>query len=143
MNVTIGISFYNAEDYLSDAIKSILVQTYSHWELILIDDGSKDNSLKIADTYAAKDKRIRVISDGMNKKLPYRLNQITSEAKGDYIARMDADDVIAVDRIEKQVNFLEKNNQKNTHLVYSVKPRHRAHHHLFPFVVTHLCTRQK
>jgi len=115
MNVTIGISFYNAEDYLSDAIKSILVQTYSHWELILIDDGSKDNSLKIADTYAAKDKRIRVISDGMNKKLPYRLNQITSEAKGDYIARMDADDVIAVDRIEKQVNFLEKN--KNLDLV--------------------------
>jgi len=109
MNITIGIPFYNAERYLEDAIKSILAQTYSYWELILIDDGSKDNSLQVAQAYAKADSRIRVISDGTNKRLPYRLNQIISEAEGRYIARMDADDLIAVDRIEKQVNFLEKN----------------------------------
>ncbi|MGE8683684.1 MAG: glycosyltransferase family 2 protein [Acinetobacter sp.] len=111
MNVTIGIPFYNAEKYLEDAIKSILAQTYSCWELILIDDGSKDNSLQVAQEYAKVDSRIRVISDGTNKRLPYRLNQIISEAKGCYIARMDADDLIAVDRLEKQVNFLEENKQ--------------------------------
>ena len=115
MNVTIGIPFYNAERYLEDAIKSILAQTYFCWELILIDDGSKDNSLQVAQAYAKADSRIRVISDGTNKRLPYRLNQIISEAKGYYVARMDADDLIAVDRIEKQVNFLEKN--KNFDLV--------------------------
>lgn len=109
--VTIGIPFYNAEKYLADAIKSVLGQSYPLWELILVDDGSKDNSLKIAQKYAAKDNRIRVISDGTNKRLPYRLNQIILEARGEYIARMDADDVIAINRIEKQINFLVNNNQ--------------------------------
>lgn len=111
MLVTIGIPFYNCESFLADAIKCILAQTYTHWELILVDDGSKDNSLKIAQQYAAKDERIRIISDETNKRLPYRLNQIISEAQGEYIARMDADDLIAVDRLEKQVSFLEKNKQ--------------------------------
>lgn len=109
MNVTIGISFYNAEDYLSDAIKSILVQTYSHWELILIDDGSTDKSLLIAQAFAKNDKRIRVLSDGKNRKLAARLNQIVDESSCDYIARMDADDLIAINRLEKQVSFLEEN----------------------------------
>lgn len=109
MNVTIGISFYNAEDYLSDAIKSILVQTYSDWELILIDDGSTDKSLLIAQAFAKSDKRIRVLSDGKNRKLAARLNQIIDESSCDYIARMDADDLIAINRLEKQVSFLEEN----------------------------------
>jgi glycosyltransferase involved in cell wall biosynthesis len=111
MLVTIGIPFYNCESFLADAIKCILAQTYTHWELILVDDGSKDNSLKIAQQYAAKDERIRIISDETNKRLPYRLNQIISEAQGEYIARMDADDLIAIDRIEKQLNFLKNNKQ--------------------------------
>ena len=111
MKVTIGIPFYNCEYFLADAIKCVLAQTYTDWELILIDDGSKDNSLKIAQHYAEKDKRIRVISDDENRRLPYRLNQIISEGKGEYVARMDADDLIAVDRIEKQVKFLESHQQ--------------------------------
>lgn len=106
MYISIGIPIYNAERYLSDAIKSVIAQTYPYWELILIDDGSMDNSLKIAQDFAAKDKRIRVISDGLNKKLPARLNQIIREAKYDYIARMDADDLIHSERLEKQLNFL-------------------------------------
>ena len=109
MLISIGIPFYNCEDFLADAIKSILAQSYKDWELILIDDGSTDRSLEIACSF--QDSRIRVISDGMNKRLPYRLNQIIFEAKGDYIARMDADDLIAVDRIEKQVKFLESHQQ--------------------------------
>ena len=106
MYISIGIPIYNAEKYLSDAIKSVIAQTYPYWELILIDDGSKDNSLKIAQDFAAKDNRIRVISDGLNKKLPARLNQIIKEAKYDYIARMDADDLIHSERLERQLNFL-------------------------------------
>lgn len=109
--ITIGIPFYNAEIYLADAIKSVLVQTYCNWELILIDDGSFDKSLAIAKKYANKDPRIRVISDGKNKKLPARLNQIINEAKGEYIARMDADDMMDSERIYKQLDFLQANPQ--------------------------------
>ena len=107
--ITVGIPFYNAEKYLADAIKSVLAQTYPYWELILVDDGSTDGSLQIAKEFAVKDDRIRVISDGLNKKLPARLNQIINEAKYDYIARMDADDLIHTERLEKQINFLKNN----------------------------------
>ncbi|MFV9472837.1 glycosyltransferase family 2 protein [Advenella sp. RU8] len=105
--LTIGMPIYNAEKYLANAIKSVLAQTYTYWELILIDDGSTDSSLKIAQSF--KDDRIRIIADGKNKKLPIRLNQIIREAKYDYIARMDADDLIPNNRIEKQIEFLIKN----------------------------------
>lgn len=107
--ITIGIPFYNAERYLSDAIKSVLVQSYPYWELILVDDGSSDKSLEIAKYYAAKDDRIRVLSDGKNKKLAARLNQIIYEAKYNFIARMDADDLMSIDRLEKQIEVLKRN----------------------------------
>ncbi|WP_219620361.1 glycosyltransferase family 2 protein [Moraxella osloensis] len=107
MMITVGIPFYNAEDFLAEAIKSVLAQTYQNWELLLIDDGSKDKSLEIAKTFESQDNRIRVISDGVNKKLPGRLNQIIYEANGDYIARMDADDIMHPRRLEKQLKILQ------------------------------------
>lgn len=110
MKVSIGIPFYNAEEYFYHAIDSVVKQSYKDWELILVDDGSTDSSLQIAEKFARKDNRIRIISDGLNKKLPYRLNQIIDESKGEYIARMDADDLIHPDRIKIQLEFLEKNN---------------------------------
>ncbi len=103
--VTVGIPFFNAEKYLLDAVKSVLSQSYQNWELILIDDGSTDKSLEIA--CSIKDQRIKVISDGKNLRLPARLNQIIDLANGQYIARMDADDLCSPIRLEKQVSFLE------------------------------------
>ena len=107
--VSIGIPFYNSEKYLADAIKSVLKQTYSKLELILIDDGSNDSSLKIAKEFEKADKRIRVISDGENLGLPKRLNQLSKMSRGYYYARMDADDIMHPDRIDAQVAFLIKN----------------------------------
>ena len=107
--ISIGIPIYNAEAYLEDAINSILAQTHELWELILIDDGSTDASLAIAKRFEEADHRIRVIADGINKKLPARLNQLIEEANYDYIARMDADDLIHPDRLAIQLSFLEKN----------------------------------
>lgn len=104
--ISIGIPIYNAEEHLELAINSVLAQSYPYWELILIDDGSTDNSLKIANRFAEKDKRVRVIHDGENKKLPYRLNQIIDESKFEFIARMDADDVMHPDRLNIQLQFL-------------------------------------
>ncbi len=107
MPISIGIPFYNAEAYLADAIRSIFAQSYQDWELILVDDGSTDRSLEIA--HSVNDPRVRVLSDGQNRRLPYRLNQITAEARYDLIGRMDADDLISPTRFEKQLSFL------NTH----------------------------
>ena len=104
--ISVGIPIYNAMDYLEDAIKSVLAQSFNDFELILIDDGSTDESLKIAKYYESLDPRIIVISDGENKKLPYRLNQIISLAKYDYIARMDADDLMDIDRLKIQFEYL-------------------------------------
>ncbi|NVO01031.1 MAG: glycosyltransferase [Geobacteraceae bacterium] len=104
MSITIGIPFFNAEAYLGDAIRSVFAQTYQDWELILVDDGSTDRSLEIA--LSINDPRVRVLSDGCNRKLPFRLNQVTSEAQYDLIGRMDADDLISPTRFEKQVAIL-------------------------------------
>jgi len=105
--VTIGIPFYNSSLFLNDAIQSVLNQTYQNWQLILIDDGSTDDSLEIARLY--KDKRIKIIADGKNLGLINRLNQIILLAEGKYIARMDSDDVMIYDRIEKQVKYFIQN----------------------------------
>lgn len=111
--VTISIPIYNAEKYLDYAICSCINQTYTNWELLLMCDGSTDNSLQIAESYAAKDARITVVNDGTNKGLVYRLNQSVQMAKGKYYARMDADDIMCVDRIAEEVNFLEHNQNVN------------------------------
>ena len=107
MCITIAIPFYNAEKYLLDAIRSVFAQTYQNWELILIDDGSTDNSLKIAQ--AIKDPRVKVLSDGKNKRLAGRLNEVTKLAKYEYIARMDADDLMVANRLELQMKEFEEN----------------------------------
>lgn len=106
--VSIGIPFYNCEDYLAFAIKSVINQTYSDWELILLDDGSTDKSLEIAKSFLY-DKRITVISDGTNRGLIYRLNQLVSISSGDFYARMDADDIMHIDRIRIQLEYLVSN----------------------------------
>jgi glycosyltransferase involved in cell wall biosynthesis len=106
MAVSIGLPFFNAEAYLLDAIRSVFAQTYEDWELILIDDGSTDRSLEIA--MSIKDPRVRVLSDGRNLKLACRLNQITQLARFDFIARMDADDLMPAERIAHQMKVLEQ-----------------------------------
>lgn len=106
INISVAIPFYNAEGYLSLAIESVLSQTYQGWELLLIDDGSNDCSIKIAEKYTYLDSRIRLISDGENRGLAYRLNQSIKLAQGEYYARMDADDIMHSERLERQLKIL-------------------------------------
>lgn len=96
--------FFNAAEYLANALRSIFSQSISDWELILLDDGSTDDSLEIAASVI--DTRVKVFSDGINRGLPYRLNQIAELARGQYVARMDADDVMFPNRLERQLQFL-------------------------------------
>src|SRR5690554_6719642 len=107
--ITIGIPFFNDSRYLDMAIRSVINQTYQDWVLLLVDDGSSDGSLDIAKSYAENDTRITVISDGQNRQLPYRLNQIASLTKTSYLARMDADDIMHPERLAIQLEILESN----------------------------------
>lgn len=102
------MSVYNAEKYLTESIESILTQTYTNFEFIIINDGSTDHSLEIIQNYMKKVERIVLITRE-NKGLPYSLNEGISKAKGKYIARMDADDISLSARFEEQVRFMEKN----------------------------------
>jgi glycosyltransferase involved in cell wall biosynthesis len=105
--VTIGIPFVNNQASLPAAVRSVFAQTFEHWELILVDDGSTDGSLEFA--YAIADPRIRVVSDGINRGLAVRLNQIAQLAQGSLLARMDADDLMHPDRLMRQVDYLRAN----------------------------------
>lgn len=104
--ISVLMSAYNSERYVREAVESILNQTFGDFELILIDDGSKDSSPQILTELADRDARIRFISR-LNKGLTKTLNEALSLARAPLIARMDADDVSMPDRFEKQVEYLE------------------------------------
>lgn len=104
--VSVVMSVFNGERYVRDAIESILNQTYQNWEFIIINDGSKDSTESIIFQY--KDERIKYFSHE-NIGLTRSLNRGIMEARGKYIARLDADDRSLPERLEKQVAFLEEN----------------------------------
>src|SRR5687768_1505996 len=104
--LTVGLPFYNNASTLADAINSVLLQSYSNWELVLVNDGSTDDSLLVAERFTARDSRVRLINDGKHKGLISRLNEIIDLAQGDYIARMDADDMMMPAKLERQMSVL-------------------------------------
>lgn len=110
--ISVIMSVYNGEKYLHDAIDSILNQTFTNFEFIIIEDCSSDTTLKILQKYQIQDSRIKIIQKEKNKGIAgfiENLNIGLHEATGKYIARMDADDISEPSRFEKQVNFLEQN----------------------------------
>lgn len=98
---------HNEEQFLSESIDSILAQTYANFEFIIVDDGSTDTTPTILKKYARQDRRIKVITIKKSG-LAQALNIALAQAKGHYIARMDADDVSLPQRFEKQVAYLQK-----------------------------------
>jgi glycosyltransferase involved in cell wall biosynthesis len=106
--ISVLMPVYNAERYLTEATDSILKQTYTDFELIIINDGSTDRSLEILEGFARQDSRIRLISRE-NRGLVATLNEGLSLAKAPLIARMDADDIAFPDRFYIQKNYLDNN----------------------------------
>lgn len=106
--VSIVMSVYNDEQRVTDSVNSILNQTFTDFEFIIINDGSTDSTGKILDHLADKDSRIRVIHQE-NTGLTQALIQGCAKAQGDFIARQDSGDISMPDRLEKQVNFLKLN----------------------------------
>ena len=140
--ITVAMPVYNAGKYLRLAVLSIVNQSYSNWELLIIDDGSSDDSfLSIADI---NDSRMTIYRDGVNRGLAARLNEAIDLAKGDYFARMDGDDISYPDRFLKQVTELQKN--LNLDLVatraITINENNLATG-LFPYAISHseICAR--
>ncbi|MEA4851608.1 MAG: glycosyltransferase [Paludibacter sp.] len=104
LKVSVVMSVYNGELYLREAIESVLNQTFNDFEFIIVNDGSTDKSIEIINSYT--DSRI-VIVNQKNTGLSKALNNGIAIAKGEYIARMDADDISLPDRFEKQIGFLD------------------------------------
>ncbi|MFN8250041.1 MAG: glycosyltransferase family 2 protein [Ferruginibacter sp.] len=101
--ISVIMGVYNAETFLEEAIKSILNQSFRDFEFIIVNDASTDNSVAIINRF--NDDRIRVINNESNIGLTRSLNKAIRQAHGEFIARMDADDISFPDRFREQVNF--------------------------------------
>jgi glycosyltransferase involved in cell wall biosynthesis len=105
--ISVCMPVYNAERYVSEAIESVLSQTFKDFEFLILDDGSTDGSLAILKGHAERDPRIRLTSRP-NKGLAPTLNELMDQARGEFVARMDADDVSLPERLERQADYLRK-----------------------------------
>lgn len=106
--ISIIMGIFNCSSTLDEAIESILNQTYSNWELIMCDDGSTDGTYVKAKEYAEKyGDKIVVLKNEKNMGLNYTLNKCLEVATGDYVARMDGDDISLPTRFEKEISYLE------------------------------------
>ncbi len=108
--VSVLLPVYNAERYLAEAVESILRQSFSDFELLVIDDGSRDRSGQILQSFAQRDPRIRLLRRE-NRGLIATLNEMLTLAQGEFLARMDADDLATPDRLALQVQFLQQHPQ--------------------------------
>jgi glycosyltransferase involved in cell wall biosynthesis len=105
--VTIGISYYNPGRFLRFAIQSVFAQTLQDWQLVLVNDGSTDDSP--AFVRSISDSRVLLLGDGCDRGLSARLNQIAAVADSPFLARMDADDIMHPMRLERQLAFMQEN----------------------------------
>lgn len=107
--ITVVMAAYNEEDRISEAIDSIINQTYRGWGLIIINDSSSDNTQEIIDSYVRKDSRIISIKNPRNMGLAYSLNRAISISDSTFIARMDADDISLPNRLQVQLDYMLEN----------------------------------
>ena len=118
--VSIIMPCYNAEDYIVQSINSVIKQSYTLWELIVIDDFSKDSSRSIVQEMSADDDRIKLICQDANKGAGAARNAGVSVAKGQYISFLDSDDLWELKKLETQVNFMKNNGVTFTCSDYAV-----------------------
>lgn len=111
---------YNSSEYISDTINSVLNQTYSDWEMIIVDDCSKDNTYQIAEMYAKKDSRVKAFKNEKNCGVATTRNIALSYATGEYISFLDSDDLWKPEKLSTQINFMKKNNYAFTYTEYQM-----------------------
>ncbi len=118
--VSIITPSYKSERFISQTIESVLAQTYQNWEMIIVDDMSPDNSNDIIEQYIQKDTRIKLIKLDKNSGPAVARNRAIKEAKGRYIAFLDADDLWHKDKLEKQIKFMNDNDLSFTYSSYDL-----------------------
>jgi teichuronic acid biosynthesis glycosyltransferase TuaG len=116
--VSIITPTYNAEKFITETLKSVQNQTYQNWEMILVDDASTDETVKIISDFAEKDNRIKLFKLEKNSGNGFARNIALEKAVGKYIAYLDADDLWFPMKLEKQIQFLKANNQHFTFSFY-------------------------
>lgn len=131
--VSIITPMYNGEKYIGQTIESVVAQTYKDWEMIIVDDGSKDNSAEIVRKYTEKDNRVKLIQQ-KNSGCASARNNALRNAKGQYICFLDSDDLWDVDFLQEQLSFLK---EKNAAFVFSSHKRIDENNKeiLVPFIV--------
>lgn len=112
--ISIITPVYNAGNYIRDCIQSVQSQSYQNWELILVDDCSNDNSVDIINEYIG-DSRIKLYRNTVNRGAAVTRNRGLDVCNGEYIAFLDSDDFWSLDKLEKQVTFMQKNNLDMSH----------------------------
>lgn len=108
--MSIITAIYNSEKFISDTILSVIEQTYTNWELILIDDNSQDKTLQKIKPFLLKNPKITLIKNNVNLGAAYTRNKGIEASKGNFIAFLDGDDVWKKNKLEVQLNFMEVNN---------------------------------
>ncbi|MEG0643127.1 MAG: glycosyltransferase [Clostridia bacterium] len=110
--ISVIMGIFNCDKYLKESIESLLSQTYSNFEIIMCDDGSTDDTYKIANEFVNKyPNKIKLLKNDKNMGLNYTLNLCLKEAEGTYIARQDGDDISLPNRLKKEVEILDSNEQ--------------------------------
>ena len=120
MSVTIIMPSYNSEKFIVESVESVLAQTYSKWELIIVDDCSLDDSNKIITKYVDSDCRIKLIKLQKNSGPAIARNMAIETANGRYIAFLDSDDVWLPNKLEKQIKFMQDNDLAFTYSSYKL-----------------------
>ena len=116
--VSIITPAYNAAAYIAETIESVLAQTYQNWEMLIVNDCSKDNTAEIVQSYAVKDKRIKLINLKQNSGAAAARNTAIQNAKGRYIAFLDSDDLWKEEKLQKQIQFMQQNEYVFTFTAY-------------------------
>lgn len=116
--ISIIAPVYNSAQFISEMINSVQSQTYSNWELLFVDDCSRDNSVQIIEQYIVKDPRIKLFILSNNQGSGPARNKAISEAKGKYIAFLDSDDIWHPEKLEKHVAFMQVHDAAFSHTSY-------------------------
>lgn len=104
--ISVIMPCYNMASYVSDSIKSVIAQTYPHWELLIVDDASSDETVNIIKSYAQADSRIKFAIKKQNSGISDTRNQCIQMAQGQFLAFLDADDIWHPEKLEKQLSFM-------------------------------------
>lgn len=118
--VSIVMPTYNCMNYIGETVETVLEQTYQNWELLIVDDRSTDNTKKVVDKFSTQDNRIRYIELEKNSGVAGARNRGIEEARGNYIAFLDSDDLWKKDKLEKQVRFMQEHQYAFTFTSYDL-----------------------